>query len=131
MSSPREVANVFAQRAARLDGALSRGIRRGIVATEQEASKLLSGSADAAPGTYPVPVRRGTLRRGLGARQLTPASGMVFNRAAHARAIHEGFRPYGNPRAGRIDGRPFLSDAIEAADPTQYVVAELRQTVFA
>lgn len=125
--------NVFGaemQRRARgLDAALSRGVRKALLAVETEASKLLSGSASAEPGTYPVPIRRGTLRRSLGVRQLNAASGLVFNRAKYARAIHEGFTPYGNKKAKRVAARPFLADAVEKADPKEYVFQALRQAV--
>lgn len=125
--------NVFGaelQRRARgLNAALARGVRKALLAVNIEASKLLSGSAAAEPGTYPVPIRSGHLHGGLGVRQLNAASGLVFNRAKYARAIHEGFTPYGNKKAKRVAARPFLADAVEKADPQEYVFQALRQAV--
>lgn len=117
------------RRANALDAALARGMKKALTAVNIEASKLLSGSAAAEPGTYPVPIRSGHLHGALGTRHLGGGVGLVFNRAKYARAIHEGFTPYGNKKAKRVAARPFLADAVEKADPQEYVFQALRQAV--
>ena len=129
MADARDLANVFRDRSARLTAALGRGLRRALLAVDIEHSKNLGGSGDAAPGTYPVPIRKGFLQRSRGTRMLGDTDAYVFNRAKYARAIHDGFQPYGNKRAARVGGRPYLSDAVEKAKPADFVLAALRKEV--
>lgn len=124
MSSAREVADLYARRDARLSGALGRGMRRALIAVDIEHSKNLSGSGAGAAGAYPVPIRKGHLSRSRGSKMVGETSGFVFNRAEYAHAIHNG-------KAPQYGGRPFLADAVEQANPTQYVIAALRSAVFA
>jgi hypothetical protein len=130
MASPREVADRYRRRAAGLTAAVRRGIRRALVAVDNEASRNLSGAGK--PGAFPIPVRSGHLRRSGGTRVLSDTSGLVFNRARYARAVHsDGFHAYHNPRAPFYRARPFLAAAVETAAPTDIVQAELRKVVFA
>lgn len=130
MSDARAIANLYRQRAALLDDALRRGMRRALVAVDAQASRNLSGSGEAPARSYPIPVRTGFLRRAGGVRQVSATSGLVFNRARYARAIHtDGFKPYGNPRAATVDPRPFLQDAVDKVDPASMVFGELRRAV--
>jgi len=130
VSSPGQLADVYAQRAQRLTAALRRGMKRALLLVEKDASQRLSGSGSSTPGAYPIPVRSGNLRRGLGVRRLGDTSGLVFNRSNYARAVHStGFHAYGNERAPFYEPRPFLSDAIEAVNPTDVVRAELAKAV--
>jgi len=66
-------------------------------------------------GNYPIPVRTGTFGRGFGLR-VTGESAIVFNDTRYARALHDGFRPYGNPNATPIPARPYFDDAPDASD---------------
>lgn len=95
--------------------ATARGVRKVVFTVETAAEKLLRGAGTSAPGTYPVPVRFGFLRRSLGA-TASGGRGLVFNSAQYARAIHDGFRPYGNPHARPIPARPFMDDALATVD---------------
>lgn len=112
--TPEQFQALYAQRAAALPAAIRRGTRNVLLAVEREAVKNLSGSG--APGSYPIPTPSGTLRRSMGVRQESETVGYVFNRARYARAIHAGFKPYGNPHAHVIPARPFLSDAAASVD---------------
>lgn len=132
MSSAEQIARLYTQRAAQLGPAVTRGIRRAIVAANREASIRTSGSGEAAPGSYPIPIRVGHLNRSGGARMLGDFAGLVFNRAYYANAIHnKGFRAYGNPKAPFYKPRPWLQDAIEHVDPVEIIGAEVRKAVFA
>lgn len=112
--TPEQFQALYAQRAAAIPAAVRRGTRNVLLAVEQKATANLSGSG--APGSYPIPVRTGNLRRSMGVRQESDTVGYVFNRAVYARAHHEGFHPYGNKKAKRIPARPFLTNAAEAVD---------------
>lgn len=118
VTNARQIAAVFADRSKRWDNALRSALRKALVAVEQAAAEKLSGSG--AAGSYPVPVRTGFLRRSLGIK-LAPSSGMVFNTAAYAWAIHNG-------RSDRVQtkARPFLDDALKQADPGLIIQAEMR-----
>ena len=128
-SNAGQIARRFEQRASALPGAVRRGVRDVVLAVERNAVKRLTGGS-AAPGSYPVPVRVGHLRRSTGARVLSDTSGMVFNRARYANAIHEGFRPYGNPHAAAQAGRPYLDDAVDDT-PIDAIMHKRLQQVFA
>ncbi len=129
MPNAREISAIYRARQAGLGAGLKRGMRKGLIEVDRESSKLLSGPGSAKPGAYPVPIRIGNLRRGGGMRLLSDTSGVVFNRANYARAVHDGFRAWGNSRAPHYAGRPFLDDAVAKADPSQYVFAELRAVI--
>lgn len=79
------------------------------------ATRLAGGPGTEAPGTYPIPIRTGTLRRGMNF-QLAGNAAIVFNETAYARAVHDGYQPYGNPRAHAIPARPYFTDAIAELD---------------
>lgn len=112
--TPEAFQALYAKRAAALPKAIRRGTRNVLLTVERQAVKNLSGAG--APGSYPVPIRTGNLRRSMGVRQESETVGYVFNRARHARAIHAGFKPYGNPHAHVIPARPFLDDAAASVD---------------
>jgi hypothetical protein len=115
----------YRQRAAAVPGAMRRGVRRWLLEVEAGAVRRTTGSG--AAGDYPVPIRTGALRRYHGVRQLGDAAGLVFNRAAHAHAIHStGFRAYGNPHAPFHQPRPFLADAAREVDGLAILRHELR-----
>ena len=81
---------------------------------DRGATQRLSGAGG--PGSYPVPRRTGNLARQQG-HSVGRRQAVVWNAAPYARAIHQGFHPFGNPNAPWMPGRPFLSDAIEAVKP--------------
>ena len=78
--------------------------------------KNLSGSGGA--GEYPVPRRTGHLARSSG-HSVRRRQAVVWNAARYARAVHDGFRAYGNPNAPYYGPRPFLSEAVASVDPVQ------------
>jgi hypothetical protein len=82
---------------------------------ETRATELASGPASAEPGSYPIPVRTGRFRRDF-VIDIRPPRAVVANQAQYARALHEGFRPYGNPSATPIPARPYFSDALDGLD---------------
>lgn len=85
------------------------------IQAERSATRLAGGPGTDAPGAYPIPIRTGTLRRGMRFR-VQKDSAIVFNSVAYARAVHDGYQPYGNPRAHAIPARPYFSDAIAELD---------------
>jgi hypothetical protein len=82
------------------------------------ARKLASGPGTAAAGAYPIPIRTGTFRRGFGSKILEDHA-IGFNTSVQARALHEGFKPYGNPHARPIPARPYADDALDQLDLDQ------------
>lgn len=117
-SNAFDIAKRYGNYRRRLDRALGLGMRDALVAVHNEAFDRLSGSG--APFAYPVPVRHpsGGLRSRLGFRRIGNTAGMVFNTDPGAYAVHSG----NSPRWGRgAVARPFLDDAVEAADPTARV----------
>ncbi len=143
-TNANQVSKRYAERAANLTAAAERGTKRVLLAIERKATDNLSGSGG--PGSYPIPVRSrrewvvgkgavsspgGNLRRSMGVRQLSAASGLVFNRARYARAVHTtGFHAYGNPAAPFYKPRPFLSDAVDQVDTMAIFQREMREAVF-
>ncbi len=119
VTDARKVAGIFAARAVRWREAVSRGVRKATIAVDRAAAKRLSGSG--APMSYPIPVRTGFLRRSQGL-QVTTDSGMVFNTADYAWAIHEGRKDI--PKLNKR--RPFLEDALKDANPGLVIQAEVR-----
>lgn len=111
---------------ATIDGA-KRGTRRAALLVETRASELISGPGTAAPGTYPVPIISGQLRRMLGVRVISDRAAMVFNRAVHALPVHDGYVHHINGRTYK--GRPFLTDAVEQVNPTNVVTMAIRRAV--
>lgn len=96
------------------------------IQTEREAVRLSSGGG--APGAYPIPVRSGFFRRGFGF-ELQDRKAIIFNAAdTYARALHDGFRPYGNPAAMPIQPRPYFDDALLSID-IEAAAAEWEQQI--
>lgn len=127
-SNAREVELIYASRRTRWGAARRSGLRKAVVAVENAASELLSGSG--AAGAYPVPVRTGHLRRSMGSKMQGDSAGAVYNSAEYARAIHDGVVGRWNGRGKvaivQVRARPFMTDAVEKADPTAIVHDELR-----
>lgn len=127
-SNYAETAAKFDRWAAAIASGVASAMRDITIGVEREAVKRLTGGSKP-PGSYPVPVRTGFLRRSMGSRYNTE-SGIVYNTAIYARAIHEGFSPYGNPRvAYPIGARPYMTDAVAAVDPTVVVEDALNKAL--
>lgn len=109
------LARQWTQRGTAVPAAVAVGVRNIVTAVEIEAEKNLRGAGTSAPGSYPVPVRTGFLRRGLGS-TASGNRGLVFNAANYARKIHDGFQPFGNPIARAVPARAFFDDALAAVD---------------
>ncbi|MCB1627455.1 MAG: hypothetical protein KDI48_06970 [Xanthomonadales bacterium] len=107
----------------RMDAALALGVRDAAVAVHNEAFDRLSGGAAAPSFSYPVPVRHpsGGLRSRLGFRRVSGVAAIVFNTDPGAYAVHSGI----SPNWGGEPPRPFLDDAVIAADPSSRVRARL------
>jgi hypothetical protein len=113
---------LFEDRRAKWDAALAKAMRKAVFAVEASAVDFLTGSG-AARG-YPVPVRTGFLRRALGSKVESQTSGIVFNSAGYARAIHSGEIAVGfkGRQRKKINARPFLEDAMKTAQPGALIV---------
>lgn len=126
----------FRARAAGWDAALRAGLRTLVSKVERAATRNLSGPGGSGnPGAYPVPRRFGTLARGMysavrgrvaevGNRARNPRTGEPY-----ARAVHEGFRAFGNPRAPYYGRRPYLEDAAASVDPMAELSAALERVL--
>jgi len=123
ISNAPNLARRWVARGDAVPDAVARGVRKVVFTVENKAEELLRGAGTAAPGSYPVPVRSGFLRRSMGA-TASGGRGLVFNSAEYARAIHDGFRPYGNKHAKPVPARPFMDDALAATD-----IAEIMDSV--
>ncbi|WP_349782314.1 hypothetical protein [Xanthomonas arboricola] len=73
------------------------------------------GAAGAAAGSYPIPARTGAFLRGFTV-QIGDTSVAIANDRVYARALHDGFQPYGNEDARPIPARPYFEDAAKAID---------------
>lgn len=105
------VAKLFMQRRLMLQPALERGMKRFTAKVENEATDNLSGGGDASPGSYPVPVRTGTSRRGMNLRARGMV-GYVWNKIIYAAAIHED-RPFLDDAADSVDGLAIMREELE------------------
>lgn len=90
-------------------------LRNIAVQMETGATDRARGPAGSAPGAYPIPARTGAFLRGF-AVQIGDNSVVIGNDREYARALHEGFHPYGNEDARPIPGRPYFEDAVKALD---------------
>ncbi|MFO0293801.1 MAG: HK97 gp10 family phage protein [Rhodospirillales bacterium] len=124
-STAGDLVRQYQRYAQRWDAAVAKGLRDIAISVEREAVKNTGGPSSAAPGEYPVPVRKGNLRRSIGSRFGANES-MVIATAEYASAIHNGFTPYGNPNARKsYIGRPFLTDAVKAIDLQQVMAIRI------
>lgn len=112
-SNAAELTARYRGRAARWSAALKAALTDVVLAVERASIDNTSGGG--AAGDYPVPVRRGHLRRSHGS-AVEDRLAMVFNTAAYAGAIQTGYQPYGNPNALPIPPREFLHDAGRSVD---------------
>lgn len=110
-SNAAALARKYAQRVAALNKALERGLKKAASTVDREQVKNLSGSGADEPGSYPVPVRKGTLRGGHGWAVRGVKQASIFNTTVYAMAIHK--------------DRPFLDDAAEKVDAGSIVAGEV------
>lgn len=103
-------------RAGAIDSVVQRFLQDIAARTDRGMQRNLSGSGG--PGEYPVPRRTGNLARQSG-HTVGRRQAVVYNAAPYARAVHEGFRAFGNPNAPYYGPRRFLTDAIADVDPVQ------------
>ena len=85
------------------------------LAMELEGHALDLSRGGTKPGDYPIPVRTGKFRGAFGI-EVQASYSVVYNEALYARALHDGFKPYGNPHAMPIRPRPYFTDALERLD---------------
>jgi len=124
----------LSQRLQALVQSLTEALRRGLVnaakAVNDAARANLNGPRAAAPWSYPVPRRSGNLFRRQQQKVMDTHTAYVFNDAAYAAGIHNG---YVSEWAGRgkhrmrmkASGRPFLDDAAESAQPLMVIQREV------
>ena len=130
-SNAGRIAELYRERAGRWRAAALSGLRRALVAVETAATRRLGGGG--AAGSYPVPVRTGNLRRSMGFKLLSDTTGVVFNTARYAAAIHGGLQPRKHAGSGAdavyvfdsVPARAFLDDALEDAKPGDLIFGEL------
>lgn len=120
----------FARYAAAWTRAVAEGLRDVAITVERAAAANLRGPKSAAPGSYPVPIRTaGGLRSKLQAR-FGQRESMVINSAIYARAVHDGFTPYGNPHARySIVPRPYLQDAVDSTDINEVMAIRINKAL--
>lgn len=109
--------------------AVDRGLKKGAINIYRGAFRNLSGSSKTAPGSYPVPIRTGNLRRLLNfvppgkaktsdgvTVKATKHEALIYNVASYAKSIHDGVG------ASATHGkRAFLMDAYTKADKAKGV----------
>lgn len=98
-------------KARRVPVANRRLLQRLALQAERHAKQLSSGPSGGAPGAYPIPVRTSDFTGAFGV-EVGDREAVLFNTMEYARALHEGFRPYGNPHATPIPARPYFDDAL-------------------
>ena len=103
-------------RAEALDRVLPAFLRDLAQRVDRDMVRNLSGGGS--PGAYPVPRRTGTLARSSG-HTVGHRQAVVWNAAAYARAVHEGFHAFNNPNAPYYGPRRFLTDAVANANPVE------------
>jgi hypothetical protein len=128
--SPQEFATKVRAIIAALDAALKSGVAKAVTLANNAAVANLSGSRKAEPWTYPVPIRTpGGLRANQHSEMTTPLSGVVFNTAAYAGAIHSGnvseWAGRNKHRMTQRLARPFMDDAVETAKPLMVIQTEV------
>lgn len=117
----------YAKRAAELNAVIRSGIKKVAVAVDKEQVENLSGSGSDKPGSYPVPVRKGTLRGGHGWAVQGVGRAAVFNTTEHAMAIHNGELTTRQGVRYAVRPRPFLDDAANKVDVVDMVAKETRK----
>lgn len=111
ITNANSLARQYRQRVQQFKAAVKRGLRRiGVMVNTQQVLNL-SGSGSAPPGSYPVPVRSGTLRRGANWGFLSDNVVAVGNTTIYAVPIHE--------------DRPFLQQAGESIDPAAVMAVDV------
>jgi len=105
----------YAKRITALNSAIASGLRALAIKVDAEQVENLSGDGDR--GSYPVPVRSGTLRRGTFFNVVNRQFAIVGNKTIYAASIH--------------DGRPFLDNAVDNVKPVEIIGDHLKKEVWA
>lgn len=129
-SNAAAIADNMDRRLATATTAIREGVAKGALAIESAATLNLTGSGE--PYSYPVPVRSGTLRRGMGVEQPQAVLAIIFNGVEYAHAVHSGnVNEWRSHYAGPSDDysmtvsrppRPFLDDAAESTPWADIVI---------
>ncbi len=117
----------FARYAGAWTRAVAAGLRDVAITVERAAEKNLRGAGSAAPGSYPVPIRTGGGLRSKLQSRFDERQSMVINSAVYARAVHDGFKPYGNPHARAMPRRPYLQDAVDSIDANEIMAIRINK----
>lgn len=102
------------QRAERFTAAVHKALQTLVIGINRLQVQNLSGSGAAKPGSYPIPVRSGNLRRSADWGFLDPQTAFVTAGGAHAPygiQVHEGLGS-----SGRYGRRPFQDLAVKDTD---------------
>lgn len=116
-SNADALARRYKKRARKTRGAVRKGLRRIAERIDLEQAKNLRGGDDAAPGSYPVPIRTGNLFQSRFYHVQSDRLAVVGNAAFYAGKIHE--------------TRPFLDDAAAAVDELKIMSETLEEEVLA
>ena len=130
LTNAKQLAAKWRQRRVALSAAARKGRRNAAIAVDREQEKNLEGGTSA-PGSYPVPVRTGNLRRGAFFDATHSTFAIVGNTAAYAMAIHSGDMTTKDGLNYSLKGRPFLDDAAEAVDVVELMAIPIRREVLA
>lgn len=115
MFSAAQVQAALGAAAAAIPAARQAVLRSLAIQTVRAYTRNTSGAGGAKAGAYPIPIRSGTLRRGINF-QLADTAAIVFNDTVYARPQERGYQPYGNKHARPIPPRPALADALDSLD---------------
>lgn len=125
-SNVNQLAEKYRARARYMDELVAKVLRSSAAAIDRKQVEKLSGSGADEPGSYPVPVRKGTLR---GGNFFRVASGfaVVGNTTAYAMAVHTGNRSTNQGVKYAVKPRPFLDEAAAEVDVGKRMQRALRK----
>lgn len=134
-SNAAAIADAQQRRIGMIEGAIRAGVAKGALAIERAATLNLTGAGE--PYSYPVPVRTGNLRRGMGVEQPQPVLAIIFNGVEYAWAVHSGdVSEWRSHYAGPSENlsmmisrpaRPFLDDAVAKTPWADIVIDAVSQ----
>lgn len=131
-SNAAKIAGRLRQRINRWDKAMRTGLRKIVTRVDKAQVDLLSGSNDAAPGSYkPVPNRTGTLMQGHFFEVRSASLAVAGNTTAYALPIHSGEMKTKQGLSYALPPRPFLDDAAAEADHLAIMATEIHRSAMA
>jgi hypothetical protein len=122
-----QLAEKYRARARYMDELVTKVLRSAAAAIDRKQVENLSGSGADEPGSYPVPVRKGTLRGGHGFAVTGRGEAAVFNTTAYAMAVHTGNRATNQGVKYAVRPRPFLDEAAAQVDVGKRMQTALRK----